>query len=68
METADDETEAARTDEAVREDEVLTAGEIVRLLDHTEAGLYRALTYTAVFSGCRHEELLALRWEEVVDL
>jgi integrase len=56
--------EAERTDDVVREDEVLTKEELVRLLQHATPGLYRTLFETAAFTGCRHNELLALRWTD----
>lgn len=64
-EITEDAEDAERTDEAVRADEVLGKAEIVRLLQHAESGLYRTLIETAVFTGCRHEELLTLRWADL---
>lgn len=57
--------EAERTDDVVREDEVLSKSDLVRLLQHAAPGLYRTLLEAAAFMGCRHDELLALRWADI---
>ena len=48
--------------EALREDDVLSPDEISRLIAVTESDLYGTLVLTAIFTGARHDELLALKW------
>ncbi len=55
-------------EKAIREDEVLTNEEVGKLLAEAEPGLFRAFLMTAALTGCRSGELLALRWDEDVDL
>jgi integrase len=52
-------------DEAVTEDKVLSPDEIRKLLAHAETGLARTLLFTAAATGVRHDELLALSWNDV---
>ncbi len=52
-------------DSEVRPDEVLSPPEIQRLLAGTERGFFRALITTAILTGMRHDELLALQWGDV---
>jgi len=49
----------------VRADEVLSLPEIRRLLSATDPGFYWTLIMTAVMTGMRHDELLALQWSDV---
>ncbi len=56
---------AARTDIAVTEDEVLSPAECRKLIDAAAEGFDRAFLMTAVMTGARHDELLALRWSDV---
>jgi integrase len=46
------------------DDAVLTPVEIRRLLEATPEGVYRLLVRTAVLTGARLSELLALRWSD----
>lgn len=48
--------------EALREDDVLSPDEISRLIAVTESDIYGTLVLTAIFTGARHDELLALKW------
>jgi len=52
-------------DSEVRPDEVLSPPEIQSLLAAAEPGFYRTLITTAVLTGMRHDELLALQWGDV---
>ena len=56
---------ADRSDVAVTEHDVLSPDEIKRLLDHATPGVGRALLFTAAATGARHDELLALSWDDV---
>jgi len=56
------EGEERKGNEALREDDVLSPDEISRLIAVTESDLYGTLVLTAIFTGARHEELLALKW------
>lgn len=50
---------------AVSDEDVLTADEIQKLLRHAKTGLPYTLLLTAAATGCRHNELLALRWQDI---
>lgn len=60
-----DEDGADRTDVAVTEDEVLSPADCRKLIDSAAEGFDRALLMTAVMTGARHDELLALKWCDV---
>jgi integrase len=60
-----DEDGAARTDCAVTEAEVLSPTDCRKLVDAAPEGFDRALLMTAVMTGARHDELLALKWADV---
>jgi len=60
-----DGAEAARVGDEVREDEVLTPAEIALLLQHADTGFYRTLFQVAALTGARHDELLALQWDDI---
>ena len=49
----------------VTEQEVLTPEEARRVILAARPGLYRTIIQTAIFTGARVSELLALRWENV---
>jgi integrase len=49
----------------VTEKEVLTPEEAKRVILAAKPGLYRAVIQTAIYTGARVSELLALRWPEV---
>jgi integrase len=44
---------------------VLTPEEVKRVIMAAKPGLYRAIITTAIYTGARHGELLALRWTDV---
>jgi integrase len=46
------------------DDAVLTPAEIRRLIESTPEGVYRLLVETAILTGARLSELLALRWAD----
>jgi integrase len=50
---------------AVTDEDVLTPEDIQKLLRHATAGLPYTLRLTAAATGCRHNELLALRWQDI---
>lgn len=54
-----------REDVAVTEDEVLSPADCRKLIDAAPQGLDRAFLMTAVMTGARHDELLALKWTDV---
>ncbi len=54
--------EGRKGSEALSEDAVLSPDEISRLIAVTEADLSGTLVLTAIFTGARHDELLALKW------
>ncbi len=58
-------TESGQGLRAVRPDEVLSADEIRRLIEHAESGLYRTLFTTIAATGLRSEEAYALKWSDV---
>jgi len=49
----------------VKESDVLSLAEVRRLLTVCGEDLYGNLVALAIFTGCRHDELLALRWGSV---
>jgi len=49
----------------VQPDDVLSPEEIARLLAHAEPGFFRTLFLTALLTGARHNELLALKWSDI---
>jgi len=49
----------------VTEKEVLTPEEIKRVILAAKPGLYRAVIQTAIYTGARISEILALRWSDV---
>jgi integrase len=49
----------------VTEREVLTPEEAKRLIMAAKPGLYRTVLLTAIYTGARISEILALRWEDV---
>jgi Phage integrase family len=49
----------------VTEKEVLTPEEAKRVILAAEPGLYRTIIQTAIYTGARISELLALRWQDV---
>jgi integrase len=57
--------ERLKDDQEVTERDVLTPEESKRLILAAEPGLYRTIITTALYSGARHSELLALRWVDV---
>jgi integrase len=50
---------------AVTEDEVLSPADCRKLIDAAADGFDKAFLMTAVMTGARHDELLALRWADV---
>jgi integrase len=50
---------------AVRPEEVLSADEIKKLLEHATPGLFRTLFATVAATGVRPEEAYALKWTDV---
>lgn len=56
---------ADRTDVAVTEEEVLSPTQCKQLIEAAPEGFARAFLMTAVMTGARHDELLALRWADV---
>jgi integrase len=54
-----------RDSNEVSPDEVLSPDEMRHLIAHADAGYYRTLIMTAVFTGARHDELLALQWGDL---
>lgn len=60
-----DEDGATSTDIAVSEDEVLSPDDCRKLIEAAPEGFDRAFLMTAVMTGARHDELLALRWVDV---
>jgi integrase len=50
---------------AVTEKEVLTPEETKRVILAAKPGLYRTVIQTAIYTGARISEILALRWEDV---
>ena len=59
---ADETDESDKGLRAVRPDEVLSAGEIKKLLSHASPGLYLTLFATVAATGMRPEEVYALKW------
>jgi integrase len=59
---ADETDESEKGLRAVRSDEVLSANEIKKLLEHAAPGLYRTLFATVAATGMRPEEVYALKW------
>ena len=59
------ESQANGTDGPVTEFDVLSLTEVRRLLGVCGDDLYGNLVALAIFTGCRHDELLALRWGSV---
>lgn len=57
--------ERLRADREISERDVLTPEEAKRLVLAAKPGLYRTIIQTAIFTGARHGELLALRWSDV---
>jgi integrase len=51
--------------QAVDPRDVLTADQAGRLIEAAEPGLYRTFIKTALLTGCRSGELLALTWDRV---
>ena len=49
----------------VTDEDILSAAEIQKLLKHATAGVPYTLLLTAAATGARHNELLALRWQDV---
>ncbi len=60
-----DKDSTARADSAVTEAEVLSPADCRKLVDAAPEGFDRALLMTAVMTGARHDELLALKWSDV---
>jgi integrase len=60
-----DSTESGQGLRAVRPDEVLSAEEIRRLIEHAEPGLFRTLFATIAATGLRSEEAFALKWSDI---
>lgn len=60
-----DEDGGTRTGAVVTEAEVLSPTDCRRLVDATAEGFDRAFLMTAVMTGARHDELLALKWPDV---
>jgi integrase len=60
-----DEDGGVRTGVVVTEAEVLSPTDCRRLVDATAEGFDRAFLMTAVMTGARHDELLALKWPDV---
>lgn len=60
-----DRTDSGQGLRAVRPDEVLSAEEIRRLIEHAEPGLYRTLFSTIAATGLRSEEAFALKWSDI---
>ncbi len=56
---------ADRTDVAVTQDEVLSPTQCKQLIEAAPEGFARAFLMTAVMTGARHDELLALKWADV---
>lgn len=54
-----------RTDAEVSADEVLSPEELRRLLHAAPVGFHRTLLQTVALTGIRHDEALALTWEDV---
>jgi integrase len=54
-----------RVDVEVSPDEVLAPEELKRLLNAAEPGFNRTLLQTVALTGIRHDEALALMWEDV---
>lgn len=50
---------------AIRPDEAFTAAEIAKLIQHSDAGLYRTLFATVAAAGLRPEEAYALKWTDL---
>jgi integrase len=57
--------EGERTDAEVSADEVLNPEELKRLLNAAPAGFNRTLLQTVALTGMRHDEALALMWDDV---
>jgi integrase len=49
----------------VTETEVLTPEEVKRVILAAKPGLYRTIIQTAIYTGARISEILALRWEDL---
>jgi integrase len=60
-----DRLDGAATEDAVTEDEVLSPADCRKLIDAADDGFDRAFLMTAVMSGARHSELLALQWRDI---
>jgi len=56
------EGEERNSSEPLSENDVLSPDEISRLIAVTEADLYGTFVLAAIFTGARHDELLALKW------
>ncbi len=56
---------AERIDVEVSPDEVLSPEELKRLLNAAEPGFNRTLLQTVALTGIRHDEALALMWEDI---
>jgi len=54
-----------RTDIVVEPDEVLSAAECKALVDAATEGFDKAFLMTAIATGARHDELLALKWPDI---
>lgn len=57
--------DAERTDIAVEPDEVLSPAQCKALIEAAADGFDKAFLMTAVATGARHDELLALKWPDV---
>lgn len=60
----DEDGENRRVDVAVTEEEVLSPAQCRKLIEKAPEGFDRAFLMTAVSTGARHDELLALRWTD----
>src|SRR5215831_3279606 len=55
--------EKAGTLRAIGADEVYSAAELKRIIDHAKPGYERAFLLTAILTGLRHGEQSGLRWK-----
>jgi integrase len=60
-----DRPDIAASEDAVTEDQVLSPADCRKLIDAADDGFDRAFLMTAVMTGARHSELLALQWRDI---
>jgi integrase len=57
--------EFKKSGEELNDNDVLSSDELRRLIAVTESDLYGTLVLTAILTGARHDELLALKWAAI---